>query len=636
MSKREERSRAVRGACAREWRAKPRGKLEKMRAGQRLVFTRQPEYVYDRRGDVIGVDAWVELYDQHGNEVPIDPHRRIVNPPTVPRAGVRVLPNPDDPDRPGRELTTDPAAAFFEAVWDSVADVPNPAGWRTRGTVTTVFADASDGYLQSLGDNYVDVQQGLGSGGFVVTTASTAHTIGQSFGSGTYRIYETYLSFDTAAIADSDVVTNVSLQTYLTLDNSTLADFTVMVQQLNWGATLTSADWFDPTFFGTNLASLDTSGIGSTGAYKTFTAQAAFLSVTNLKTGTVYLNLASSRSIEDTPPPGTGTEYIQIAATDTAGTTQDPKLVITHNSNIIGGSVSTVNVTATGGGTTVRQGGAEATVNVLAGGGGGAPMALAATYLGDLSRVRVEATSLDNLTATLLIERSTNGLQWTTVRGAVALAVSDNTARVDDYEFPSGVPETYRVTGRDALGNTVEVGTVSITATITQVWLKSIEWPFLNRPVVVTEWGDIQRPARGGTFDVVGRSFPVAVTDKRGSRRCTLELVTHTSEQARDMDFMLASGGPVFVHVPADCPVPGMYAVIGDTSEKRAARRSVRRLFSLPLTEVAAPGPDVVGNTAVWETVLLPYDDWNHFIVFYPTWNDVLDVIANPETVIVP
>jgi hypothetical protein len=324
------------------------------RDGRRLVITEPPGYIRDHDGRIIGVDAWVELFDEHGDEIPIDPHRRIINPPTASRGD------------------GGPEEALWEAVWDSVTEVPNPAGWRTHGTVTTVFADTSDGYIQSLGNNYTDVQQGLGSGGFVVTTnASANYTIGQSFGSGTYRVYQTYLSFNTAAIPDTDVVTDVTLQTWLTLDNSTLADFTAQAQFQDWGATCGTEDWEDPVNFGTLLASLNTSGIGATGSYKTWTSQPAFLTVPNLKTGTVYLNLVSSRSVADIPP-GTGTEYIQISPADTAGTTQDPKLVITHNAPAAhsGGSGAVVTSSAAGGGRAATSGGAATAVSTVAAAGG--------------------------------------------------------------------------------------------------------------------------------------------------------------------------------------------------------------------------------------------------------------------------
>jgi hypothetical protein len=60
------------------------------------------------------------------------------------------------------------------------------------------------------------------------------------------------------------------------------------------------------------------------------------------------------------------------------------------------------------------------------------------------------------------------------------------------------------------------------------VWLKSVARPFLNRQVTVVDYSDVERPARNGVFDVVGRSLPVSVSDVRGSRRWTLEVLTGT------------------------------------------------------------------------------------------------------------
>lgn len=87
-------------------------------------------------------------------------------------------------------------------------------------------------------------------------------------------------------------------------------------------------------------------------------------------------------------------------------------------------------------------------------------MAVTLTYDAQLSRVRIAATSLgDALTA--LVERSTNQITWTTVRGGIDVPVTSGTmATVDDYEFSSTVVNYYRVTYTSAM-SFVAVGTVA-------------------------------------------------------------------------------------------------------------------------------------------------------------------------------
>lgn len=327
------RAELVRAATLEDWQARPGARLEKQgRDGQRLVVAKAPEFIYDAEGEVVGVDAWVQLFDEQGRELKIDPHRRIINPPTVPRSGVRLI----DTGRAerghpvmNRQVTADPSAAFWEAVWDSVESAPNPKGWRTRGTVTTVFAGTADAYVVSEDFNYSTARTGPGTLFFDVVDDNN-HWVGQISDSGLYDCIEAFISFDTSAIADSDTVSGVSLDLWLLTDSSTGADFTVEAREKDWGASVTTADWVAGGSLGglTLMASISTSGIGSTGAYKTFTSQTAFLTATGLKTGTVYLMLSSSRHRAGNTP--SGNEYVVFQDAESTGTSQDPKLTITH------------------------------------------------------------------------------------------------------------------------------------------------------------------------------------------------------------------------------------------------------------------------------------------------------------------
>lgn len=175
----------------------------------------------------------------------------------------------------------------------------------------------------------------------------------------------------------------------------------------------------------------------------------------------------------------------------------------------------------------------------------------------------------------------------------------------------------------------------SITPTLDTVWLKNLGRPFLNRAVTVTDWSDVERPSRNGVFDIVGRTMPVAVTDLRSSRRFDLVLTTTTPDEADEIDLCLASGDPILVHVPADCVIPGMYAVVGDVTLSRRNPRSSRRYLTLPLVEVAAPGPDVIGATNTWASVIASYATWADLISAAATWQDVLDGVADPDDVVV-
>ena len=85
-------------------------------------------------------------------------------------------------------------------------------------------------------------------------------------------------------------------------------------------------------------------------------------------------------------------------------------------------------------------------------------MTVTLAYDSVLSRVRVTATALAAANVAT-VERSTNGIRWTTVRGASAVPVVAGALQttVDDYEFPADVAVTYRVRG-------IETGAITFVA----------------------------------------------------------------------------------------------------------------------------------------------------------------------------
>jgi hypothetical protein len=256
--------------------------------------------------------------------------------------------------------------------------------------------------------------------------------------------------------------------------------------------------------------------------------------------------------------------------------------------------------------------------------------------------------SFDNLetfgSSYAVVDRTTNDVTYTTVRGATAVPITTGcelARTVDDYEFPVGDEITYRVRAYNADGSVAVTTLCTITINLDVVWIKSIGRPFLNQRVnCVLNPSPITRPARNGVFDVIGRSFPIAVTDVRGSRRVTVRVVTQTTQERNDMDLLLASGDPVFYHTPADYPLPTMYAVIDDTTESRPVlnRRCSNdwRLYELPSIEVAAPTADVVGATSTWQTVVTTYATWADVLAAHDTWADLLELVGDGSEVIVP
>ncbi len=240
------------------------------------------------------------------------------------------------------------------------------------------------------------------------------------------------------------------------------------------------------------------------------------------------------------------------------------------------------------------------------------------------------------------IERSTTGIRWDTVRGGLGLdGTAGATIQRDDYEFPPG-PAQYRLrVVEPSSGVTLWTDQDSITPILDGVWLKSVARPFLNRKVRAEGYGAITRPSRVGVFDVAGRSDPIAVSDVRSSPRFELRVWTDTPAQARDFGLLLASGDTLLVHVPPDVPristTPSGYVAVGDVREEvQPTHDMALRLWSLPCTQVAAPGPDIVGSTSTYQTLINTWVSYSDMMVAHATYASLLELIGDPQDVIVP
>lgn len=176
----------------------------------------------------------------------------------------------------------------------------------------------------------------------------------------------------------------------------------------------------------------------------------------------------------------------------------------------------------------------------------------------------------------------------------------------------------------------------SITPAQDTVWLKSLTRPFLNRSLTVIDHSDIEEADRTDLLNVVGRTYPVAVTDVRTGRRQTLVLMFGTLFDADQFRMGLAPGEVVFLQVPEQCPFPGMYAAVGSVRIRKTSARGVRRYLTLPLTEAAAPTANLVGATLTCATVLATYATCADLIVGEATCADLLEGIGSPADVIVP
>lgn len=253
---------------------------------------------------------------------------------------------------------------------------------------------------------------------------------------------------------------------------------------------------------------------------------------------------------------------------------------------------------------------------------------------------------------------------WTsvdTISGAVEIGEPDTTTGNDqgivwDYKIQTGTTPvnvaagsfvvsgggTATATGAvTSIAPTMTIQTTSIIPVIDELWIKSIGKPFLNRTVYcLAEVSDISRGDRHGIFEIIGRNFPVAVTDKHQSREGMIRVITRTKTEEEELDLIIASGEPLFFHTPHNHPLPTMHVVINTAVMRRPLRNAQCsglswRIFTLPWREIAAPSSSVCGATITWQGVVNSYATWQAVILGETSWADLLTNIGEPGDIIV-
>lgn len=175
----------------------------------------------------------------------------------------------------------------------------------------------------------------------------------------------------------------------------------------------------------------------------------------------------------------------------------------------------------------------------------------------------------------------------------------------------------------------------TITPTLTGVWLCSTMRSFLNRLISVASYEEPAREARGGGNYVAGRTLPIAQVELAAARTWPLTVRVASLAAARELEYAVASGDVFYLLVPADSPIPSGYYRAGSMSAVHGRPNGSARWFTLPLTECAAPGPDVVTASATWDTVIAAYGTWADVVAAVATWEDLLDLVGDPSEVVV-
>lgn len=269
-----------------------------LRGNLTLVIDEVGLFINHRSIEATGVDAWVRLF-KNGAEVPVDPHRIFINPPLI------------------HNRIYDPRAAFEAILWDSVLGTPNPKGWRTRGTVTTVFAGTAD--------DGVFAEDKAGPGAALISALVGSNYLYVADAEG--EVSETFVSFDTSSLPDSDTVSAAVFSLYGTGDLSFEGTGTLQARIYDWGASVTTGDYRTPAQFAAlTLVATATAASLSSSAYNDFTENGANFQTAISKTGTTFIVVCTAPFAADSY----GDNFFGFLSADNTGTTNDPKLVVTH------------------------------------------------------------------------------------------------------------------------------------------------------------------------------------------------------------------------------------------------------------------------------------------------------------------
>lgn len=200
-------------------------------------------------------------------------------------------------------------------------------------TVTTVFGNSGDGHVESVDSTYATARDGGGT--LTAESEASELVVGQAFASPDYRVSQAFFVFNTSSVPGTDDVNQVVLSLWLTQDDSG-TDFTLQARNFQWGAIpLETTDFRSAADLVALplVATLATSGIGTTGEYKAFAENGTLFQDNIVKAGITRFVIASNRQEAGSSPAGT--EEIRFSAANVVGTTQDPKLVITHVPTVV-------------------------------------------------------------------------------------------------------------------------------------------------------------------------------------------------------------------------------------------------------------------------------------------------------------
>jgi hypothetical protein len=169
--------------------------------------------------------------------------------------------------------------------------------------------------------------------GSTATANSSTHYISTGLEGSTYNIYPFFCLFDTSAIGDDETISAAVLSVYRGGDNSNNQNLSVSQTSPASNTDITTADFNDRGHLGSEGSSRSSFGNDTTAGYVDLTLNSTGRGWIS-KTGVSKLGLVGAEDWDNSAPAGN--KYTQLRTAEYAGTTNDPKLVVTHAASASG------------------------------------------------------------------------------------------------------------------------------------------------------------------------------------------------------------------------------------------------------------------------------------------------------------
>ena len=231
----------------------------------------------------------------------------------------------------------DAGAALREVIAHNIKLAGKPGARITPGkvgnTTSTFYSELADGHIGHINvvDTWANVRNATAGTSIDTTSSYSGGALGQQGPAGTMSIRRSIWPFITSAIPDTDVISAATNSYYIIDSSSTDNDgddwVNIYLSTPSNSANLVLGD-FDQISATSSATQIDITSI-ATGAYKDWTLNATGLANISTSTTTVFA-LREGHDVLNSEVIDGGENTVNVRGADTAGTTQDPKLVVVH------------------------------------------------------------------------------------------------------------------------------------------------------------------------------------------------------------------------------------------------------------------------------------------------------------------